>query len=251
MTLMEPDVTLTDYGLAIECMVLAGLIYAYGARRNALRFWFITFFIALGVAALIGGTFHGFFGDQSSLGATVLWPATLVAIGMAALALWSIGATLIFSERVAKRVFWGALFAFAVYVLLILFSSQVFWIAIINYIPAATFLLVALLVMYSRNGMSYLLVGVGGIVLTFIAGGQQFGTDTVLIDTRPMNRVLNFDHASGLVEVEAGIQWPERQVETCYPQMADFIKLKKHYDPHETFQSDWYRHYRCMFASAG
>ncbi len=40
-------------------------------------------------------------------------------------------------------------------------------------------------------------------------GGQQFGTDTVLIDTRPMNRVLNFDHASGLVEVEAGIQWPE------------------------------------------
>jgi FAD/FMN-containing dehydrogenase len=82
-------------------------------------------------------------------------------------------------------------------------------------------------------------------------GGQQFGTDTVLIDTRPMNRVLNFDHASGLVEVEAGIQWPERQVETCYPQMADFIKLKKHYDPHETFQSDWYRHYRCMFASAG
>ena len=173
MTLMEPDVTLTDYGLAIECMVLAGLIYAYGAWRNALRFWFITFFIALGVAALIGGTFHGFFGDQSSLGATVLWPATLVAIGMAALALWSIGATLIFSERVAKRVFWGALFAFAVYVLLILFSSQVFWIAIINYIPAATFLLVALLVMYSRNGMSYLLVGVGGIVLTFIAATVQ------------------------------------------------------------------------------
>ena len=147
MTLMEPDVALTDYGLAIECMVLAGLIYAYGAQGNALRFRFIAFFIALGVAALIGGTFHGFFGNQSPLGLTVLWPATLVAIGMAALALWSIGATLIFSERVAKRVFWGALFAFAVYVLLILFSSQVFWLAIINYIPAATFLIVALLVM--------------------------------------------------------------------------------------------------------
>jgi len=174
MTLMEPDVVLTDYGLAIECMVLAGLIYAYGAQGNALRFRFIAFFIALGVAALIGGTFHGFFGNQSPLGLTVLWPATLVAIGMAALALWSIGATLIFSERVANWVLWGALFAFGVYVLLILFSSRAFWIAIINYIPAAIFLFVALLVMYSRNGMRYLLVGVGGIVLTFIAATVQY-----------------------------------------------------------------------------
>ncbi|MFQ5545645.1 MAG: hypothetical protein ACE5FE_06685 [Acidiferrobacterales bacterium] len=170
---MEPDVTLTDYGLAIECMVLAGLIYAYGVPRNVLRFWFVAFFVALGVAALIGGTFHGFFGNQSSLGPTVLWPATLVAIGMAALALWSIGATLMFSERVANWVSWGALFAFAVYVLLILFSSRGFWIAIINYIPASMFLLVAFLVVYSRTGMSYLLVGVGGIFLTLIAATVQ------------------------------------------------------------------------------
>jgi FAD/FMN-containing dehydrogenase len=40
-------------------------------------------------------------------------------------------------------------------------------------------------------------------------GGQQFGTDTVLLDTRPMNRVLNLDTERGVVEVEAGIQWPE------------------------------------------
>lgn len=41
----------------------------------------------------------------------------------------------------------------------------------------------------------------------------------------------------------------KRQVETCYPQFADFLKLKKKYDPEERFQSDWYRHYREMFAS--
>ncbi|MDX1431763.1 MAG: FAD-binding oxidoreductase [Gammaproteobacteria bacterium] len=40
-------------------------------------------------------------------------------------------------------------------------------------------------------------------------GGQQFGTGTVLIDTRPLNRVLSLDDERGLVEVEAGIQWPE------------------------------------------
>jgi FAD/FMN-containing dehydrogenase len=40
-----------------------------------------------------------------------------------------------------------------------------------------------------------------------------------------------------------------KQVETCYPQFADFLKLKRRYDPGEAFQSDWYRHYRKMFAS--
>ncbi len=40
-------------------------------------------------------------------------------------------------------------------------------------------------------------------------GGQQFGSDTVLLDTVPMNRVLAFDAEAGLITVEAGIYWPE------------------------------------------
>jgi FAD/FMN-containing dehydrogenase len=38
------------------------------------------------------------------------------------------------------------------------------------------------------------------------------------------------------------------QVEACYPQMAEFLRLKRRYDPAEAFQSDWYRHYKAMFA---
>jgi len=40
-----------------------------------------------------------------------------------------------------------------------------------------------------------------------------------------------------------------KQVETCYPQFAEFLKLKRNYDPAEVFQSDWYRYYKKMFAS--
>jgi FAD/FMN-containing dehydrogenase len=40
------------------------------------------------------------------------------------------------------------------------------------------------------------------------------------------------------------------QVESCYPQFAQFLHLKKQYDPDERFQSDWYRHYRTMFADS-
>ena len=40
-------------------------------------------------------------------------------------------------------------------------------------------------------------------------GGQQFGTETLLLDMKRMNRVLWLDTERRLVEVEAGIQWPE------------------------------------------
>jgi FAD/FMN-containing dehydrogenase len=39
-------------------------------------------------------------------------------------------------------------------------------------------------------------------------GGQQFGTGTVLIDIRGLQRVCAFDEERGLITVEAGIQWP-------------------------------------------
>jgi FAD/FMN-containing dehydrogenase len=44
-------------------------------------------------------------------------------------------------------------------------------------------------------------------------------------------------------------RWAERrQVEACYPQFVEFLRLKRKYDHRERIQSDWYRHYRAMFA---
>ena len=40
-------------------------------------------------------------------------------------------------------------------------------------------------------------------------GGQQFGAGTVLLDMIAMNRIIALDCERGVVEVEAGIQWPE------------------------------------------
>lgn len=40
-------------------------------------------------------------------------------------------------------------------------------------------------------------------------GGQQFLTGGTLLDMRDMNGIRSFDPDSGLLEVEAGIQWPE------------------------------------------
>ena len=40
-------------------------------------------------------------------------------------------------------------------------------------------------------------------------GGQQFCAGGLVLDTRPLARVVAFDAESGTIEVEAGMQWPE------------------------------------------
>jgi FAD/FMN-containing dehydrogenase len=45
-------------------------------------------------------------------------------------------------------------------------------------------------------------------------------------------------------------RWARRdQVERCYPQMHEFLALKRQHDPDERFQSTWYRHHKAMMSS--
>jgi FAD/FMN-containing dehydrogenase len=46
-------------------------------------------------------------------------------------------------------------------------------------------------------------------------------------------------------------RWARRQqVEAAYPQFAEFLRRKLQHDPQERFQSEWWRHYRTMFADS-
>jgi FAD/FMN-containing dehydrogenase len=38
------------------------------------------------------------------------------------------------------------------------------------------------------------------------------------------------------------------EMDAAYPQFAEFLQLKRKYDPRELFQSEWYRHYRDLYA---
>ena len=45
-------------------------------------------------------------------------------------------------------------------------------------------------------------------------------------------------------------RWASRQqVQACYLEFTEFLALKRQYDPAERFQSEWYRHYKKLFAS--
>lgn len=116
----EADVTLTDFGLAVLCVVFSAMLIG-GGDVAAL---FAGLYAALGVAALLGALSHGWFWDRTRGIGRANWLLTMLVIGGANLFLWLI----------AARVFgvsapWGTVIAFgqfALYASLALFVTRSF-----------------------------------------------------------------------------------------------------------------------------
>jgi hypothetical protein len=169
----EPVVTFTDYGLALECGLLAWLCWR--RRPGPFRRWLTVFFFAAALAPLLGGTVHGFFPDET-LGQRLLWTGTLLAIGVTALSGWALGGLLVLSERARHWLMVAAWVQLAVYAGVVGFISGNFAVAIIDYLPATVFLLVAFAIAWRRSRASPLAVAAAGLGLTLVAAaGQQAG----------------------------------------------------------------------------
>ena len=166
MTLLEPAVSLTDLALAIECGLFAAWLSRLGRAR--VKPAFVSLFAATGVAALLGGISHGLLP-----GSDMVWRATLIAICVAAFAAWLIGARLALPYEYQKIVTILAALVFAAQSAYILFVGESFLVAIVSYAPAALFLLIAFGLAYRRCHASYLLAGIAGLALTFIAAAAQ------------------------------------------------------------------------------
>lgn len=116
----EADVTLTDFGLAVLCFILAGLLVGDGG----IALLFAGLYAALGGAAFLGALSHGWVWDRTRGIGKANWLGTMLLIGAANLFLWLISA----------RIFglpepWGGLVAygqFALYAALALFVTRSF-----------------------------------------------------------------------------------------------------------------------------
>jgi hypothetical protein len=205
----EPDVTLTDFGLAIECGVFAGLLPASGPTAR----WFRRFFVATALASLLGGVVHGFFPEPTAL-AGVLWAATLLAIGAAALAAWAAGSYLLVPASSARWIVGAAVVEFVAYATLVVSGADRFAVAIYHYAPAALFLLVALGGLLARTRARPAVLGVAGLVLTFVAAGVQaarIGIHPVLLGH---NALYHLIQAVALALLFACARWIARR-EAC------------------------------------
>ena len=135
-------VTLTDYLIAAECFLFAALLAGGDSGLAVLRTWFTGMFVCVGASALFGGTVHGYFPEAASRGYKLLWPATLLSIGGAAVCAWGIGAYVGFTPGIAFRIMLCAMVLYILYAVVVLFYRRDFLVAVLHYFPAVLFALI-------------------------------------------------------------------------------------------------------------
>jgi hypothetical protein len=158
----EPAVAVTDFILAAECAVFT-VLAARRLVRGSYRTWVLAFFASIAVGALLGGMAHAWFFDES-VTARAVWVATMIAVGMTAMACWVLGAEVLQKRWVPLRA--SAVAAFVVYVGFVLAGWRAYKFVIADYLPAAIFLLIASLI--ARRWVMAV-----GLMMTFGAAAIQ------------------------------------------------------------------------------
>lgn len=173
----EPDVTLTDYALALECGIFCALASRWPVEQGdpSMRRWWVAFFASVGLASLVGGTVHGFFLAPGPMNG-MLWRATLLCLGVTSLTLWIIGARARLRPQTRAWVQRVAIALLMVYAIVVLFVDSRFIVAIAAYAPATAFMLAIMATLYARTLSRSLALAIFGLLLTFVAAGvQQLG----------------------------------------------------------------------------
>ena len=166
--ILEPDVALTDYLLAAQCFGFAWVIY----RKSPRSLWLLLFG-SLGVASLSAGTVHGFLSDETTFVYALLWRLSLLSIGAATLAAWYVGTIFLQTARLANWMRRLAVLQFVLYAVFVLFYSDGFLFAALNYLPAAIFLLFIFTQRYLQTKRRAFLWGAVSIALTFAGSFVQ------------------------------------------------------------------------------
>jgi hypothetical protein len=83
MKITEPMTMATDYLLAAFCLVFAVLTLRTRSLHPAMLIW-VEMFVVAAVAAILGGTHHGFKTNMNAGLAKGLWEFTLITIGASA-----------------------------------------------------------------------------------------------------------------------------------------------------------------------
>jgi hypothetical protein len=173
--MLEPDVTLTDYALVIECAAFAIIL---SSRRRAgigsrITAYFATLFAALSAASALGGTYHGFFSEtQSALGDAV-WLGTLLSIGAVSFFTWLAAAQIQLSPAGQRVVFWIAVLQFVGYAIYVTTVSRDFLIASLNTVPSMLFLLVGYVRVLGLGVSAQVRMGLIGLLVAFAGAVLQ------------------------------------------------------------------------------
>jgi hypothetical protein len=156
----EPATVLTDYALGAVSIFLA--IKLLGKSK----FWALAF-LAVGVAALLGGTWHGFW--QSEL----LWKATTLAAGVASFGMVAGSAHAVASGKLRSTLIGFAAVKLAIYSAWMLSHDEFIWVVVDT---GSALLIVAVVYLWQFNGR--MVAGVAISVLAALVQASGFALHT-------------------------------------------------------------------------
>jgi MFS family permease len=199
----EPAVALTDLAVGLEAGAFALALARSGAREVARseealqrRRWFVVFFAATSVAAIVGAALHGLLPPRDSPARRRLWRVSLGSIGIAGLSAWCLGAVLALPRSTATRVQRTMIAVHAVYLLALTRTNPPFTVAIATYMPGAL-ALGAGLISRLRDPIT------GGAAVIALAGlGLTFGAAAVQVRKIAIHPRL-FDHNATYHTIQA------------------------------------------------
>ena len=203
----EIDVTLTDYLVTVECGLFAYLLFSTMPGQRVFRIWFAVFFAMAGAAAFLGGTRHGFFPDRESSANQILDVAAMIALGLTSVAVWIFGAVILFGERATRMVTIVAAGEFVLYAICLLFFSQSFLVAIVNYLPSAVFALAVFGAVGFRHRVGAAWIGAAGVLLIFVGAAVQQAKISLHPDYFTHNAVYHVIQALAMYLVFVFARW--------------------------------------------
>jgi hypothetical protein len=172
--MLEFGVASTDFALALECLIFAGVLGSLSGSVSPIRFWFIAFYAATAVAALTGGIVHAYLPNHKSLAYRILWRATLIAIGASALSGILVSAIVYFQSPTPTVLTRAVFLLFVVYCAVVIFYRDEFLVAIVGYLPMVVFLCFVFFREYLHGrGQMYLAGAVGGCIALIAAAVQR------------------------------------------------------------------------------
>ena len=168
--MLEPDVTITDFALAMECAVFALLLARRGAHGTTNNRLFALTFAALGASSLFGGIWHGFFSGTETQAGHSVWFATMAALACAAFMLWQVAAAWIATSTWAGRIRAVALVQFVGQLATSAFITDAFVIGAAGMMPPIAFVAVLYAKRYRAIRSPRALSGVAGFALAVLSG---------------------------------------------------------------------------------
>ena len=162
----EPITTLTDYAIALESLIFAGLLWQKPDRHPAVQGWVVAF-LGVAVAAALGGTWHAVPVDWPEPIIRLLWQGMVLALGLASFGMLA-GSVL---STVPRR--WQAVAMLAIFVKSLVYLSgatacKYFDCAIVDYFSAMLVVLVLHVRLLLQEVASARWI-VGGVLVSAIA----------------------------------------------------------------------------------